>query len=189
VEITNATWPRLRGRDVIYDEIAAESENKNVRPWAQIEQVYRQLKQNYEDRRDYERASDFHYGEKQMRRRNPETPLGLRCLLTLYWLASGYGERVLRPLICAAVVFFVSMGSYLWLGLSPKDNPFRALDLMSWGDWLHAAHYTFRVMTLVKPDDLAFPLGFSQVIFTIDSVVGPILIGLFALAVRQRLKR
>ena len=59
----------------------------------------------------------------------------------------------------------------------------------SWRDnaWLNALHYSFRVMTLLKPEDLE-PMGFAKVVQTLESLLGPLFLGLFALAVRQRLK-
>jgi hypothetical protein len=43
-------------------------------------------------------------------------------------------------------------------------------------------------MTLLKPEDLE-PRGFAKVVQTLQGLLGPIFLGLFALAVRQRLKR
>ena len=64
--------PRVGGRNRVYDEVAPLEEGE-ARQWSHIEHLYRQLKQNYEDRRDYLRAGDFHYGERDMWRKNPET--------------------------------------------------------------------------------------------------------------------
>jgi hypothetical protein len=50
------------------------------------------------------------------------------------------------------------------------------------------AHYSFRVMTLLKPDDY-LPLGFAKTLVTIETLAGPVLLGFFALALRQRLRR
>jgi uncharacterized protein YjbI with pentapeptide repeats len=193
VQMVAVKWPQKGRRVVVYDEIAsAESageseENGSTRPWSQIERLYRELKQNYEDRRDYERAGDFHYGEKEMRRQNPETPSGLRFFLTLYWLFSGYGERYSRPILWAGFLFVLSTIGYLWWGLHPKAGGPSLAWINVW-DWLRAAHYSFRVMTLLKPDDWV-PLRYAQVINTIQTLLGPVFLGLFALALRQRLKR
>ena len=80
-------WPEIGGRFRVYDEDVELSDGE-TRPWALIEQLYRQLKQNYEDRRDYERARDFHYGEEEMRRKNPglQGGFGFSSLCT-GWLA------------------------------------------------------------------------------------------------------
>ena len=55
-------------------------------------------------------------------------------------------------------------------------------------DWLQGAYYSFRVMTFLKPDDLV-PVGCAHVINTFQTLLGPLFLGLFALALRQRLKR
>jgi hypothetical protein len=165
VQLVDVTWPQKGGRVLVYDEMAStesEDEDGNTRPWSQIERLYRELKQNYEDRRDYERAGDFHYGEKEMRRQNPDTAWGLRFFLTLYWLFSGYGERYLRPLLWAGLLFVGSTIGYLWWGIRPKDGGPNLAWINGW-DWLRGAYYSFRVMTFLKPDDW-IPGGYAHVI-------------------------
>ncbi len=184
VEITGATWSRVGNRFGVYDEIAP-LQDEEERQFSRIERLYRELKQNYEERRDYERAGDFHFGEKEMRRLNPDTPLTSKVLLNLYKLSSGYGERFLRPLLWAGVLLTLSTYGYLALGLSDKGSPLALTDC--W-DWLRASYYSFRVMILYKPVDLT-PIGYARLINTAQTILGPIFIGLFALAVRQRLKR
>lgn len=66
--------------------------------WALLSRAYRDLKTAYEENKDYIYASDFHYAEKEFRRINYEVPRQIRIQLQLYWLVSGYGERVLRPI-------------------------------------------------------------------------------------------
>jgi hypothetical protein len=164
-----------------------ESVQGSMRPWSQLERPYRELKQNYEDRRDYERAGDFHYGEKEMRRQNPDTAWGLRLFLTLYWLFSGYGERYLRPLLWTGLLFVGSTFGYMWWGLHPKASGSSLAWTNGW-NWLQAAYYSFRVMTFLKPDDWV-PAGYTHVINTFQTLLSPLFLGLFALALRQRLKR
>lgn len=185
-ELVAVTWPKKGARFRVYDEDAPLGA-REPRAWHHIEQVYRQLKQNYEDRKDYERASDFHYGEKEMRRKNPDTPRGLRFLLTMYWLVSGYGERWIRPLIWAAGLLVVCAVLYQFLGLHPKNGGV-ALAWTSLWDWLRSAFFSFRVMTLLRPDDL-IPIHYAKLVHAFESLAGPVIIGLFGLAVRQRLKR
>jgi hypothetical protein len=189
-EITNVIWRQMGHRIGVYDEYVLLEDKTD--DWGHVETLYRQLKQKYEERKDYEAAGDFHYGEKEMRRRNPKTSRGIRFLLTSYWLVAGYGERYLRPLLCAGILLFVSMTCYLspWFELKLKlYKGTRILDWTSGWGWLESLHYTLRTMLLLKPDDLATPLGYSKWIFLIDSVLGPILIALFALVIHQRLKR
>jgi uncharacterized protein YjbI with pentapeptide repeats len=188
VQLANVEWPKKRGRVLIYDEIAPlRIGDEDRRPWFEIERLYRELKQNYEDRRDYERAGDFHYGEKQMRRQNPDTARGLRFFLTLYWLFSGYGERYLKPLVWAGLLFVGSTIGYWWWGLCPKAGGAK-LAWANWRDWLQGVDYSIRVMTLLKPDDWD-PVGYARYVRTFQTLLGPLFLGLFALALRQRLKR
>ncbi len=179
-EITNAIWPQIGSRAGVYDEIASLPEGE-TRQWSHIERVYRELKQNYEDRRDYERARDFHYGEKEMRRKNPEASRGLRLLLTMYWAVSGYGERLLRPMFWAAGLLAISSFCYLWWGLLRLKDTVPPI-------W-EAILYSLKVMILLKPSNFELVGFWGDAINTLQSVLGPILIGLFALAIRQRLKR
>ena len=188
VHMLGVKWPQKGGRARVYDDIASvKTEAQGRRPWTQIERLYRELKQNYEDRRDYERAGDFHYGEKQIRQQNPDTARGLRFFLTLYWLFSGYGERYLRPLLWAGVLFLGSTIGYMSWGLRPKAGGSYLAWTNRW-DWLQGAYYSFRVMTFLKPDDWV-PIGYAHAVNTFQTLLGPLFLGLFALALRQRLKR
>jgi uncharacterized protein YjbI with pentapeptide repeats len=191
-EITGAQWPELTRRfwflkwkgSGVYDEQAAEDKTHES---PHIERLYRELKQNYDDRRDYERSGDFHYGEKEMLRIDPETPRRWKFVLGVYVLVSGYGEKCLRPLFSAGVILVLSTVLYLLWGLCPKDGG-RVLnsvwDLLDWRVW----NYSLRVVTFLKPDDWV-PLGHGPLVNTFASLLGPVLIGFFALALRQRLKR
>jgi hypothetical protein len=87
----------------------------------------------------------------------------------------------------AGVLFMASTLGYLWWGLYAKDGG-SILVLTSVCDWLRAAHYSFRVMTFLKPDEL-LPLGYAKAVNTFQTLLGPTFLGLFALALRQRLKR
>jgi uncharacterized protein YjbI with pentapeptide repeats len=185
-EISPKRWPKIGRRLGVYDQVWAEQKDDNASV-PHIEQLYRQLKQNHEDRRDYESAGDFHYGEKEMRRKNSRR--GSWFFLTLYWLASGYGERYWRPVICATILLAICAAGYVVLGLVPAGKGASlALSWKSGWDWLRGLHYSFQVMTLLKPEDLV-PIGYAKAVRTFEMLAGPILLGLFPLALRQRLKR
>jgi hypothetical protein len=109
---------------------------------------------------------DFHYGEKEMRRQNPDTTWGLWFFLWLYRLFSGYGEQFRPPLLWAGLLFVLSTVGYMWWGLRLKDGSSNLAWTDPWvnpWDWLRAAHYSFQVMTLLKPDDWV-PLRYAKVI-------------------------
>jgi uncharacterized protein YjbI with pentapeptide repeats len=184
-EITGAKWPEKGGRFRVYDEDVQLPEGE-TREWHHIERLYRELKQNYEERRDYERAGDFHYGEKEMRRQNPETSWGLWFWLTLYRLVSGYGERWLPPLVWSGILLVASTFCYLWWGLLHVKDSILVVD--SAKTW-ETALYSLKVMSLLKPSNFEPVCFWGDLVNTAQSIFGPILIGLFALALRQRLKR
>jgi uncharacterized protein YjbI with pentapeptide repeats len=203
-EFTGVEWTLIRGRFTfkrfgVYDEIAptgADTENDNLeeqnkigRPWPHIERLYRDLKKNYEDQGDHERAGHFHYGEKEMRRNNPQTAPMLRFFLSVYWLISGYGERYLLPVFCAAVLLVFCTVGYLALGIAPEKEPDLVLKWANLKDWVSALRYSLDVMLLQKPEDLKPISSAAGFLKTIQSVAGPFILALFALALRQWLKR
>ncbi|MEW6349055.1 MAG: pentapeptide repeat-containing protein [Thermodesulfobacteriota bacterium] len=186
-EFTGVTWPKHRGRLVVYDEIASIPMDQ-VRDFAGIERLYRELKQNYEDRRDSDRAGDFHYGEKEMRRLNPDTPRGIRWLLLLYRIFSGYGEKYLRPLCWALGLLVVGTLIHYVYVLSPTSGG-PDLVWMDFAEWGRAAILTVRPMFLLRPAD-GVPTGILAAgLNTALSLFGPLFLGLLALAIRQRLRR
>lgn len=83
--------------------------------WSELSRAYRDLKTAYEENKDYIYASDFHYAEKEFRRINYEVPRQTRIQLQLYWLVSGYGERVLRPIWWFLLIWILgAIPYYLW---------------------------------------------------------------------------
>jgi uncharacterized protein YjbI with pentapeptide repeats len=179
-----ARWPQMVSRFAVYDEIEVEQKGE-AENRSHVEQLYRQLKQNYEDRRDYERARHFHIGEKETRRKNSRG--GLRILLTAYRWVSGYGESCLLPLIWVVILLAGTTAAYLYwnlLGSNPHITP-----VPDSASIKEVGLYSLRVMTLLKPSDFV-PSGFGgNFVNWIQSIFGPLLFGLFALALRQRLKR
>jgi len=154
-----------------------------------VERSYRELKHGYEDRKDYARAGDFHVGEKEMRLRNPATPLGDRALLFFYRLISRYGERVWLPLAWLAGLVVVSAVIYVMSGAEVSieaGDAVGALDPSSASDWGRGLLYSLRTSVLLIGAVLDGWLGLLN---TAQRVLGPILIALAALAVRQRLRR
>ncbi len=202
-EFTGVTWPeiggmtwknkdqvtlfRIRGRVGVYDEIASVPGDE-VRKFAEIERLYRELKQNFEERRDSDRAGDFHYGEKETRRLNPETPRWTRWLLFLYRVFSGYGERYLLPLRWATGLFLLGTWVHYVHVISPTDAG-QSLVWTNFSEWGRSAIHTVRAMFLLKPTDGA-PTGvLADGVSTALSLLGPLFLGLLALAIRQRLRR
>jgi len=198
IEFTGVKWTKIPVKfgysrigicdeKVLLESIKSKKKNRNKDKdelnWEHIERVYRDLKKNHEENRDYERAGDFHYGEKEMRRKNPDTPRIHRYFLHLYCWLSGYGERYLRPLFWAAVLLIACTFGYLLFGVSRDGIPLKLSDLH------HIALYSLQVMTFIRPTYLEHTTWLSMVLKVVQSIFGPVIIGLFALALRQRLRR
>jgi uncharacterized protein YjbI with pentapeptide repeats len=213
IEFIDAAWPWVKGRWRVYDEGASRDERGAIRtdvngdvavfqepetrveqknfPWGSIERLYRELKRQHDDGRDYQKAGDFHYGEKEMQRRNPRTPWNQKAVLLAYKCASGYGETYFLPLLWGAVVLLGSAALYLSSGLEARTGTGYSpahLQWSKWSDWARSTLFSFRVMTLLKPDEYV-PAGYGLIVNTIETLLGPVFLGLFALALRQRLKR
>jgi uncharacterized protein YjbI with pentapeptide repeats len=196
VEFTNVKWAKVGySRTRIYDEKIlldnikrkkkTKKKDRDDLDWEHIERVYRDLKTNHKESGDHERAGDFHYGEKEMRRCNPNTPPMHRFFLFLYCILSGYGERYIRPLVWALIILIGSFIGYMALGIETKDG----IIALGIKDWLTVLLYSLQVMTLLRPTELQ-PIGVASTgIKVFQSISGPIIFGLFALALRQRLKR
>jgi hypothetical protein len=98
-----------------------------------IAELYQQLKKNYDDRRDYWTAGDFHYGELEMKRLSSqrESPLvrWLKAHLGLvawYKYASEYGESYIRPAWILGLVLLAFGLLYPFAGLQHEfamDSP------------------------------------------------------------------
>jgi hypothetical protein len=178
IEFTDVRWAVVRNvfgmkkREAVYDEI---SRSKDA-DWSDVERLYRQLKQNHEDKRDFERAGQFHVGEKEMRLRNLATSRSLRILLALYKLTSGYGESYLLP--------------FCWLvGLVAFVSTMGILEGLWEEDWRRAGLYTVRTILHLSGDDLkqhSLLFGLSS---TMASALGPLFIAMAIFGMRQRLKR
>jgi hypothetical protein len=94
------------------------------RDYGLIAELYQQLKKNYDERKDYCTAGDFHYGEMEMKRLHSQGKsrwarwlnrnLGL---VAWYRYASQYGESYVRPAIVLSVVLVIFTLLFPWGGL------------------------------------------------------------------------
>jgi uncharacterized protein YjbI with pentapeptide repeats len=96
------------------------------RNYVLIAEIYQQLKKNYDERRDYWTAGDFHYGEMEMKRRSsPRRNKFLRWLqrnlglIAWYRYASEYGEDYVLPALWLLVLLLAFALVYPLVGLTP----------------------------------------------------------------------
>ncbi len=95
--------------------------NPDERDYGLIAELYQQLKKNYDDRKDYWAAGDFHYGEMEMRRLHSRWPnFGL---VAWYKHASQYGESYVRPAAVLLIVLAIFTLLFPLAGLELNENP------------------------------------------------------------------
>jgi uncharacterized protein YjbI with pentapeptide repeats len=185
VEFVGVMWPRVRGRIAVADEAMGREV-----PAHELEALYRELKQNYEQRRDYATGGDFHVAEKDMRLANPRTPWHMRALLRLYRAVSLYGEDYRRAGAWTLGLWVAVSIAALWMGLEMRRVEMWfpvSWETRTWGwAFLHGLRAIFRLSDGDHFRSVA-PAGESLV--AIAGILGPLFLGLFALALRQRLKR
>ncbi len=101
-----------------------QENNPDQRDYGLIAELYQQLKKNYDDRKDYWTAGDFHFGEMEMKRlssrRKDRALRGLHRYLGLvawYKYASQYGESYVRPAFLLVGVLLAFALAYPAVGL------------------------------------------------------------------------
>jgi hypothetical protein len=148
---------------------------------ARLAALYRELRKGREDAKDEPGAADFYYGECEMRRHDPHSPLAERFVLWLYWLTSGYGLRALRAVICLAVIV---VGLATWfhaVGFRPLHP---AAPRSFWSSLLYTAE-----STLSLGNSNVELTGWGRALRLVLRLTGPVLLGLALLSVRGRVRR
>jgi hypothetical protein len=147
---------------------------------SQVESVYRDLRKSLEAKGNEPGAADFYYGEMEMRRK-ATTSCAERCILWLYWAVSGYGLRGLRALVWLAAVVVGLAVLLQAIGFNNGDPCFR--DAL-----IYAAQGTVSIPSgnRALTDHVSWA---GDVLRIILRLVGPLLLGLALLSVRNRVKR
>lgn len=170
---------------------------------ADLATLYRALRKAREDNKDQAGAGDLYYGEMEMRRVTP-LPDGRgkiralcdRAIITSYWLLSGYGLKASRAFLAwLCVIAAAGYGLYEW-GIIPSPA-----DAGSKHPAQAAAGITLQQALLFSLENTSslirlahLPKGYElqpggELLQVIIRLAGPILIGLWLLALRARVKR
>lgn len=88
----------------------------------QVASIYRDLRRSLEAKSDMPGASDFYYGEMEMRRWSAGRPLLERILVWCYWLTSGYGLRPGRALMAWLSLVSIGAWSLFRFGIEPPAS-------------------------------------------------------------------
>jgi hypothetical protein len=118
----------------------------------------------------------------------------------LYWLASGYGERVWQACLVLVVLWALCAGIYMLVGFTrwePKaSSEAEAMDVVKskrddFGKplgWRDALGYSFGAITLQKPEPPPATTT-AKISVAIETVLGPVQAALLALAIRRKFMR
>jgi uncharacterized protein YjbI with pentapeptide repeats len=172
---------------------------------ARLAALYRDLRKGREDAKDEPGAADFYYGECEMRRHDPGTPMAERLVLWLYWLLSGYALRAWRALAALAVVVVLAGIMLAFWGFPSVAPSFRPAAVDRGGALVYqqqpagpppgvgrvpdGIRFSARSATalLRGPDRPLTPLG--EWLEIALRLTGPVLLGLAVLSVRGRVRR
>jgi len=163
--------------------------------------LYRRMKDKYRTLQNWPEVSNWHYGEKEMYRKENAFRRYLPFSFSfLYWLSSGYGERYVKAgVVLAALVITLSFG-LAWTGLDAAtgygSNPgdfhgirsitLQTLDVKSIGAVLMNTlkYATFQKDIFFVPRNM-----WGELIRCIAQILIPVQTALFILAVRNRFRR
>lgn len=142
MNFSSVEWRKRKssGKRMVFEEVveleAAEAlkpgkNSTDERDYGSIAELYQQLKKNYDERKDYWTAGDFHYGEMEMKRLHSQSTNPLRRwlhrhlgLVAWYKYASQYGESYVRPLVCLVLVLLLFTFLFPWPGLDWNEAKF-----------------------------------------------------------------
>lgn len=145
---------------------------------AEIAGVYRALRRALESGANEPGASDFYYGEMEMRRVDTTNSWAERIVVALYWIIAGYGLRATRALGWLVVTLAIGSILQLRVGIEKPKNPSIVESVLTVIEGaLPGVSTTTTLNTWGRVIDLAL------------TIVGPVLLGLAALSLRNRVKR
>lgn len=187
MQLSNVHWRTYRGRSVLFEEMVfsrvhAPTMLIRYAPPSNLREAYQVLKEHYRQLGDHVKSGDFHYGEMEMKRREHGRVGRGFPVEFLYWAVSGYGMRYLR----AGAVWLGMVGAFALAYWASAPEAF------SWSV-PEALRASIQVATLQRqplPDDfyrLTHWLG--PWLYVAETILGPLQLALFALALRMRLKR
>ena len=191
-EFTNVEWKWCSPKEEV-----ASLHHVVLSPNRMLAITCRHLAGNAEENHRYEEASRFRYMAMDALRLEHWGGFDFRTLSWWYWLASGYGERILRAtvvllaimVICAAL--YTKVGFARWeprltsksdVAIAVRDETGAPLRLS------RALTYSAAVMTFQRPEPRPATTT-AQTIVLLETILGPVQAALLALAIRRKFMR
>lgn len=216
---SNVRWRRRPGnrKCMVFEEVAnlegdftevlrPEDGDPDERNYSLIAELYQQLKKNYDDRRDYCTAGDFHYGEMEMKRlSSPSRSRAFRWLhrnfglVALYKHASEYGESYVLPAVWLLVIVLAAgllyplarlRGSGI-RGQTAQNVAMRTNEELGLAEAYSGHNYVVAVGVAFFQRDLPYEPSYpwGRVLSWFQLLLTSSLIALFLLALRRQFRR
>lgn len=200
----NQVFKRELIADEIWNEIAKEEDKVEYGSthFNQVEILYRQLKRNFEDQRDYARAGDFHYGEMKMKCKQLPRWRQFASLNFLYKVISGYGQKWYQGLISFLVLALLfSIPNMYWIHppketlaqyeMGEANSCLAGYEICPEVYWPQTFLFTLKVMTLNKSlnYELKKAIWLGGFAVFLQYLIGPTVIALMVLAIRRQFRR
>jgi len=198
-EFTNVDWNRrIIGAGIsIRCEIKSLIEKDVLSPHRLLAIACRNLALNAEENHRYGEASRLRYISMDARRLYSWRSLIRWPLGWLYWLASGYGERVWRAFMVLVSVWLLAAALYTQVGFvrweprvsnEQEASGVRRDEVGTPLRWQRALTYSLGVMTLQKPEPRP-ATNAAQALVMLETILGPVQAALLALAIRRKFMR
>jgi len=178
-KLSGVKWPEARlRRRTLYDERAYRAGTVEIKE-GDLREACQVLKEKYRTQGDHVLSGEFHYTEMEMKRREYGWPRRAVCPEFVYWALSGYGIGYVRAFAWLLVLLVASALVYWY---------FRPAFVHRFDD---ALWFSVRALTLQKPEanEVTQLMGFARWWYLVEIILSPLLIALFVLAVRMRLRR
>jgi uncharacterized protein YjbI with pentapeptide repeats len=144
----------------------------------QVAGVYRGIRRSFEAKSNQPGASDFYFGEMEMRKHSQQSSLSDKSIIWIYWLTCGYGLRASRAFLLLALLILACAIVFSAHGFSGSEK------------YEFSEYVIFSIKVAIPgmndPKEL---VGNSRYLEIILAVLGPVLFALGALALRGRVKR
>jgi uncharacterized protein YjbI with pentapeptide repeats len=170
-------WPHLSIEQEIQGLVNRHKDVKSPYPLLGI--ACWNLAVNAEEKHRYEEASRFRYLAMEARRRSTSLRKSSPAMLHwLYWLLSGYGERILQAFGVLIGIWVLFACIYAATLNDKEGKPLR---------W-RALTYSASVIMLQKPEPVPTTPGLHGLVI-LETVLGPVQAALLALAIRRKFMR
>jgi len=209
VHFNDVDWykEKGKGRNRVFDEVSPDPDTEKF-DYPLIAQLYRRFRANYEENLRYSEAGDFYIGEMEMTRK-AERNIFKQLPLLIYKAISNYGESYYRPLgWLAAFLVVIFPLLFMILGLQPinpvPNSPEAYVMDYKWdissiqsflpsrqklNDYGISFLYTMSVFSLVRDKKYTTINNWGHALFVAESILTPVFMAFFLLALRRRFKR